>query len=408
MKSVKSVRTSLVVISSIVCLCFILIQCINNGDKSKDQALENDPFNQYAGSAACANCHKQVYDSFTLTGHYLSSLPATTNSIKGSFENGKNEFHYSPDVFVAMEKKEDGYYQTEYVHGNPTVSHRFDITVGSGMRGQTYLSWDDNVLIQLPISYLTSVNDWTNSPGDLNNVIFDRKINSTCLQCHTTYAGDIPGIPKNSPEEFDHDKILYGIGCERCHGPGAEHVRYQTDNPSAKVAKYIINPAGFTRQQSLDMCAQCHGGRMRNIKPPFSFKPGDTLHKFFMQFPFMNSGGIDVHGNQLGLLDKSKCFLSSSTMTCVTCHSPHDDNRGNLALYSERCMTCHNKEHGTFCKINPNLVSNITSNCIDCHMPKQSSKAIVMQLQNSKEPIGQLLRTHLIAVYNDKTNKFVR
>jgi nitrate/TMAO reductase-like tetraheme cytochrome c subunit len=394
--------------SLIICLCFVLIQCINNGDTSQDQTSATDTFQQYTGSASCAKCHKQIYDSFALTGHNLTSLPAEEKSIKGSFEKGKNEFHYNHYVYVSMGKKDSGFYETEFVNGSPALSRRFDITIGSGIRGQTYLSWQNNFLTQLPVSYLTSVNDWTNSPGDLDQVIFDRPVNSTCLQCHTTYASDIPGGLKNMPEEFDHQKILYGIGCERCHGPGAEHVKYQTENPTATVAKYILNPVGFTRQQSLDMCTQCHGGRMQNIKPSFSFIPGDKLHDYFIVNKLLNKGGIDVHGNQMGLLAESKCFVSSSAMTCLTCHSPHDDNRGNLALFSERCMTCHNKEHGTFCKINPDKVSNISSNCIDCHMPKQTSKAIVMQLQNSKEPIGQLLRTHLIAIYSDKTNKFVR
>jgi hypothetical protein len=120
----------------------------------------------------------------------------------------------------------------------------------------------------------------------------------------------------------------------------------------------------------------------------------------------LNNGSIDVHGNQYGLLAKSKCFPMSS-MKCLTCHSPHDDERGNIALYSQRCMACHNKEHGTFCKINADKVSNINSNCIDCHMPEQISKPIVLQLQDRKIPTAQLLRTHFITVYHDATKKFL-
>ena len=54
-----------------------------------------------------------------------------------------------------------------------------------------------------------------------------------------------------------------GVDCEKCHGPAARHVEFQTQNPKETIAKFIINPAGFSRQQSLDMCALCHGGRLQ-------------------------------------------------------------------------------------------------------------------------------------------------
>jgi hypothetical protein len=48
-----------------------------------------------------------------------------------------------------------------------------------------------------------------------------------------------------------------------------------------------------------------------------------------------------------------------------------------------------------------------SSNCIDCDMPQQISKSIVLQLQDRKIPTAQLLRTHLITVYPDATKKFL-
>ena len=210
----------------------------------------------------------------------------------------------------------------------------------------------------------------------------------------------------NAPEEFDRKKIIYGISCEKCHGPGAQHVAYETENPDDKSGKYIINPSTFTRVQSLDMCAICHGGRIKNIKPPFTFQSGDKLSDYFEFDTSGTNNLIDVHGNQYGLLKKSKCF-NTSQMTCLTCHSPHNNEEGNLTLFSQRCMSCHNVEHGTFCKINP-APKNINSNCIDCHMPKLPSKAIVLQLENNKTPTAQLLRTHDIALYPEATKEFLK
>jgi hypothetical protein len=402
------VQKPFAIILLIVGLCIVLIQCIDRGNNSKQKkSTEKVQFIDFAGSASCQNCHKEIYNNFTNTGHFLTSQKADEQNIKGSFEKGHNIFHYNPDLFVAMEKSDSGLFQVEYLNGIKTLARRFDITIGSGTRGQTYLSWQNDLLTQLPISYLTSVHSWANSPGDLNQVYFDRPINARCLECHTTYAKEIPFRLLNTPEQFDHTKMVFGVTCEKCHGPSAKHVEYQTENADARIAKYVINPTNFSRQQSLDLCSLCHGGRIKVVQPPFSFKTGDDLSKYFNLKDTTNSGSIDVHGNQLGLLQKSKCFRTGgSQMTCLTCHSPHNNERENLQLYSQKCMTCHNEEHGSFCTV-AERPANIKSNCIDCHMPKQVSKSIVLQLEDKKEPVAQLLRTHFITVYPEETRKFL-
>lgn len=405
MRSFINTRRSSILICLIICLCVFLIQCIDRENKEqKVTSSKNIGFDQFAGSATCATCHKQIYDSFLNTGHFLTSQTASEKNIKGSFEKGSNVFNYRPGVSIKMEKSDSGFYQVEYINGKKKIVRRFDITIGSGTRGQTYLSWQGNLPTQLPISYLTSENTWANSPGDVN-VYFDRPIDSRCLECHTTYAKVIPFRLQNTPEEFDHTKILYSIGCEKCHGPAAKHVEYQKENPKATIGKYIINPANFSRQQSLDLCSLCHGGRIKSTQPTFSFTSGDKLKDYFIVDTSAANASIDVHGNQLGLLKKSKCFKMSS-LTCVTCHDSHKNERGNLTLYSQRCMTCHNEQHGTFCKVKADKAT-ISSNCIDCHMPNEISKSIVLQLQDKKIPTAQLLRTHFITVYPDATKKFL-
>lgn len=390
----------------IICLCSILSKCIDIDNKQTEVISADIEFEQFTGSAKCANCHKSIYDSFVSTGHCLTSQPVTQNNIKGSFEKGKNIYHDNPDLSILMEKTDSGLYQVEYLKGIKTLAQRLDISIGSGVRGQTYLSWQNNYLYQLPVSYLTSINSWVNSPGNLNHIVFNRPINSKCLECHTTYAKVISDRFLNTEEEIDHHKILYGITCEKCHGPGAKHAEYQTENPSVTTGKFIINPGKFTRQQSLDLCTLCHGGRNKNIKPNFSFKAGDKLTDYFVVNTSSNNNLADVHGNQAGLLAKSKCFRTSLTMTCLSCHNPHNDNRGNMVLFSQKCMVCHNIEHGTFCKINTDKTI-IKSNCIDCHMPKQISKTIVFQNKNSKMPAEQLLRTHFISIYTEATKNFL-
>ena len=64
-----------------------------------------------------------------------------------------------------MEDRDSGLFQAEYYHGVQKAAHRFDIVVGSGTRGQTYLYWQGNQLYQLPVSYFTPAHTWSNSPG---------------------------------------------------------------------------------------------------------------------------------------------------------------------------------------------------------------------------------------------------
>lgn len=408
MNRILKFKRSSLLIFLITNLFFFLIQCINNGaDKKEATNSEKGAYQQYAGSEACASCHKNVYDSFIKTGHFATSVIADADHIKGSFEKDKNVFRYSPALFVSMQKTDSGFYEVENSNGSDTLSSRMDIIIGSGTRGQTYLSWKGNYLFQLPVSYLSSIHDWVNSPGDSNHVIFSRPVNARCLECHTTYADVISTPLLNRQEQFDQRKIIYGIDCEKCHGPGAKHVEWQTDNPKEITAKYIMNPGKFSEKLSLDLCRLCHGGKMGNIKPAFSFKPGDKLKDFFIIDELAHNNNSDVHGNQYSLLAKSKCFRMSATMTCVTCHNAHDNERGNLALFSQRCMACHNKEHDTFCKTDTATISSIASNCIDCHMPAMASQKIVSQLSDGRGFTAELLRTHVIAVYPDATKEYL-
>ena len=50
---------------------------------------------QYAGTAACAPCHKDKVISYQQTAHYLTSQLANKNSILGSFKEGTNELTFS-------------------------------------------------------------------------------------------------------------------------------------------------------------------------------------------------------------------------------------------------------------------------------------------------------------------------
>lgn len=308
---------------------------------------------------------------------------------------------------VFMEKRDSGFYEVGYYEGVERIAKRFDIVVGSGSKGQTYITRFKNRFYQLPVSYLTAANKWANSPQfPARMAVFNRSITSRCLECHSTFAQTIPGSPGQA-EEFNINQFIYGVDCEKCHGPGAKHVAFQTENPKEIKAKYILNPANFSRQQILDLCGLCHGGRLQKTKPSFSFVSGDSLSDYFITDTLQpDPENIDVHGNQLGLLRSSKCFRISGTMTCITCHNSHENERGKIALFSSRCLTCHSPAHGTVCKMSKSLGSIINQNCIDCHMPAKPSKSITELLPGDTRPTAALIRSHFIAIYPDETRLF--
>jgi nitrate/TMAO reductase-like tetraheme cytochrome c subunit len=412
LKSVKTKmhRTGLVIFTIISCV-FVMARCMNN-DTTEKNSLSEIKFADFAGPEKCISCHKEIYDTYIQTAHSLTAKPVEEKYFKGgSFEKGKNSFTYWPGLNVLMEKRDSGYYQVVNFKGEEKMAMRFDIITGSGTKGQSFLSWRGNKLFQLPITYYTAANQWSNSPGlRADKIVTDKPVTSRCLECHTTFAQAISGPPLE-PMEFDHTKIILGVGCEKCHGPAAKHVEFQTNNPLEKTAKFIINPAALNRQLQLDVCALCHGSNIKKIKPSFQFTPGRNLADYFridsLSEVAVNNGNIDVHGNQYGLMEASKCFRMSKELTCNTCHNSHQNESGNIALFSQRCISCHNTEAPDFKTPSHIRVLGIDKNCINCHMPALPSKLIAVKLQGEKELRASLIRSHFISVYADETKKFM-
>jgi hypothetical protein len=398
---VKYRWSAFIILSMLLCV-FVMVRCMNGVEPDKNNSIVN--FRDFAGSEKCAACHKNIYDSHIKTAHYFTAQPAEEKFIHGSFEKGKNTYAYSNDIVLAMEKRDSGLFQVAYLRGQEKRAMRFDLIIGSGVMGQSFLTWRNNKLFQLPITYFAAANCWSNSPGfPSGKVLIDRPITSRCLECHTSYVEGISGSPLE-PVEFNRNKIILGINCEKCHGAAAKHVAFQTENPQEKGAKYIVNLASLSNQQQLDMCAVCHGGNMEKTKPSFQFTSGKNLADYFkidsLNIDVANNGNVDVHGNQYGLLKASKCFKLSGTITCTTCHNTHENQRGQAAMFSQKCISCHNTTADNFKTPSHKQIVPIEKNCIDCHMPVQPSKAIAVNLQNEEVPRASLIRSHFISIYN--------
>ena len=385
---------------------FCLTNCFN-AEEEKKPAPAAAGKKLFAGSASCATCHAAISATHVNTAHFHTSEMAAATNIKGSFDSGKNTFSFSNGSLVKMEKRNGGFYQSAIYNGIEKKSQRFDIIFGSGTKGQSYTAWVGNVLVQLPITYFTATDQWSNSPGYPNEISLNRVVTSRCLECHTTYM-EKTSAEAAEPERFNKASMVLGVDCEKCHGPAVDHVAFQTAHPEEKKASFIINPASFTRAQSLDMCALCHGGRLQKTSPSFSFAAGDKLSDYFaIDTAGKDPNDIDVHGNQYGLLAASKCFLKSNSLTCTTCHNPHENEKGKAASFSQKCISCHSSKQpaAVTCKLTPALGNAIAANCTNCHMPELPSKSIAVLLQGKEQLTSATMHTHFIKAYPEVTEK---
>lgn len=213
-----------------------------------------------------------------------------------------------------------------------------------------------------------------------------------CLECHGSYAESLAGPPPNN--RYTKASVVLGISCERCHGPGREHVsRHQSG--STVLAEGIVNPAKLPRDRDIEVCAQCHAGMRWPTAAAFSYVPGERLDDYFDPDHSDPNSMVDVHGGQVALLERSPCYQASATMTCATCHNVHETHR-DAASFSGKCPTCHKTED---CGMFRRLGVKIDRGCVECHMPVQQSKAIVTDLNGKR--VAARVRTHWIKAYPD-------
>jgi Cytochrome c554 and c-prime len=386
-------------IRSIVLLSLLLapaLPCLGQMPDAPQPATAAHAREGYAGDTACRDCHQEIFESYSNSAHHLASRLPGPASILGKFDPGSNFLRTSnPYLYFVMTATGQGYFQNAVVKLLPSeiIPHKepFDVVIGSGRKGQTYLYWKGDELFELPVSYWTETHRWINSPGYPDGLAnFDKPIIPRCLECHTTYIQSL-APPLN---RFARPTVVFGITCEKCHGPGRAHVERTISKTPLRPgeAEDIVNPASLARDRQMDLCALCHAGPGTEKAAAFSFAPGAVLAQYLSLPLDAPDTPDDVHAHQVQQLRSSRCFRSSG-LTCMTCHDVHRTQR-DVASYADRCLTCHKMES---CGKYPTLGSQIARNCVDCHMPLKQSNQIVLDTVNG--PVKPQVRTHRIAVY---------
>lgn len=348
--------------------------------------------------ATCANCHADQAAAHRRSAHALTSSFAKEETVKGNFQPGMNTMTtIDPNVSFLMEQTKQGFFETAIVT-TPVQTlrrrERIDLVIGSGRKAQTYLYWNHDYLFELPVSIWTATGEWMNSPGYPDGTAnFDRGVSNRCLECHTTSFVSRP--PHR--HRFVPASVVPGISCQKCHGPGADHVARFSPGaaPGSSGETEIINPAKLSRERQMDLCSLCHAGVGKSLTPTLSFSAGDNLAKHIAFTPLSPDAPIDPHGSQVQGLTASACYQQSSTMTCNTCHDAHQTQRA-AADFAADCLSCHQKES---CGKFTNLTPAIQANCVSCHMPLVTTEKIILRINGRK--VQPQVRTHRIGIYPD-------
>ncbi|MCO8120188.1 cytochrome C [Stieleria sp. TO1_6] len=336
-------------------------------DAPRSAGREREPGLGFVGADACAECHRERHAGFRETGHYQTSAVCTADRVLGPLQPPGNQLQTDDPSWSIRMQSEDG----QVAQVVQLLDWRFpipmDVIVGSGKLAQTFLFWQQDALYESHVSYFTKTQmdgsgQWLASPGfEAVDANYARPIRVECLECHVTYIAK-----KEPPNRFHRESAIWGISCERCHGPGQQHVEFHQQTPSQTKAKFIVHPQDLSRQQQLDLCAQCHSGGFKFRQQPFRFRPGDDIDDFHKLYhPDSEDTGVHT-SNQLTRLKQSECFKQSE-MTCTTCHNPHQLQRGDLVAFSKACLKCHSALQ---CKQKTLTPVELAADCISCHMPR--------------------------------------
>lgn len=342
----------------------------------------------YVADNVCRDCHVSHYDSYQHVGMAQSfKKPVNARSIE-TF--GVEFFHAPSKRYYKMLRQGDELVFKRYQKddsGNVLndIEIPVDWVLGSGNRTRSYLyQTDHGELFQLPIGWYSEGGFWEMSPGfeSPGHEGLSREITRQCMFCHNAFP-EVETDKHAAPDIFPHE-LPEGTGCQRCHGPGGNHVKAAlTGADLSSIREKIVNPAKLDPPERDSVCMQCHllpaisvVGPVKFDRGDFSFRPGELLTDFMTQLDIRESGvseperfEINHHGYRLM---KSACYQQGG-LTCIDCHNPHIKPSSSefRTKVGGVCMDCHGPV------THQPTTAVIEGDCVSCHMPARRTIDVV-------------------------------
>jgi cytochrome c554/c'-like protein len=314
---------------------------------------------EFAGNAACANCHRRITASQEATPMAQTLIPVANADVLHSrtdlaFRNGK---------YVYEIKSKNTATELTVTDGERSITANLLWAFGTGKVGQSYLFLKDGNYRESRVTYFSSLQNLhftptraLLAPHDLEEAT-SRPVGTPellrCFSCHSLGA--------NVGGKFDTSKLALGVTCEACHGPGLQHVQAMQASQlqqgigigDEKSRPLIFNPGRLSPGDTVDFCGACHNT--------------------WWDIKLTHVTGIANVRAQPYRLMSSKCWGNGDArLTCIACHNPHEPLSKDAASYDSKCLACHaSSPTAKPTKERPRAACPVgTKDCTTCHMPK--------------------------------------
>lgn len=382
---------------------------VGRAELAPQQRTAPPPVSQdYVGSTACRECHSDIWDRYQTHPMSQSLGKASEVSLvedyspESSFARGGREYYVERqgDSVGHHERQTDE--QGEVIYDQAV---RVDYAVGSGKRGRSYVIDRGGLLFLSPIAWYSEKQRWDLAPGypDRGHLRFERRVVDRCISCHSGRVAPDTG----RVDHFQEPAIVeFAIGCERCHGPGGEHVAGRRGPNSPAHKDDIVNPARLTSGKRESICNQCHLHGdveiLRYGRRDFDFRPGmhvGEIWSFLLTHADRDSQAPKSVSQVQQMYDSACALRSAGRLTCVSCHDPHFSpaEADKPDFYRQKCLACHAVGD---CRELPERrqAPAIADSCVACHMPRLNASDVPHTTQTDhrvpRRPGGAPAKSH--------------
>ena len=316
--------------------------------------------------AACAKCHREIYNKYLATPMANASGPAMEKLISGSYLHRPSGMKYdvAESGGAAMLNYRDS--RSSSVNGSLPLSY----FLGSGHLGTTYLYSVNRFLFESPVAWYADLKGYDMKPGlaEMKGVPSALPMQSGCLRCHMSAVQ--PSEPGTLNLYQGAPFLHTGITCEACHGDVQKHVE-------TRGKAGAVNPAKLNADQRDSVCINCHLEGDVTVEraghSSLSYQPGESISKYLAFFVYGGANPTSRGVSEVEQFARSTCKrMSGDKMSCTSCHDPHFTPSAvqRTAFYRGKCLACHSEPQFAATHHPENL------DCTSCHMTRTGAQNI--------------------------------